>query len=85
MPRRIADDDEEEMPRRRRRGARAAAVEAEAERGLVMRVLLHSPKDTVAGVLAFAALGVYVFFGSASMATGGKPLPLGRPVLHSAG
>ena len=36
-------------------------------------------------VLAFAALGVYVFFGSASMATGGKPLPLGRPVLHSAG
>jgi uncharacterized protein len=36
-------------------------------------------------VLAFAALGVYVFFGSASMATGGKPLPLGRPVLRSAG
>jgi len=36
-------------------------------------------------VLAFAALGVYVFFGSASMATGGNPLPLGRPVLRSAG
>ena len=33
-------------------------------------------------VLAFAALGVYLFFGSASVATGGKPLPLGRPVLH---
>jgi uncharacterized protein len=32
-------------------------------------------------VLAFAALGVYVFFGSASIATGGKPFPLGRPVL----
>src|SRR6266700_1610122 len=36
-------------------------------------------------VLAFAALGVYVFFGSASMATGGKQLPLGRPVLGNAG
>src|SRR5258708_4512320 len=43
------------MPRRRR-GARAVAVEAETERGLVMRVLLHSPKDTVAAALAFAAV-----------------------------
>jgi hypothetical protein len=33
-------------------------------------------------VLAFAALGVYLFFGSAGVATGGKALPLGRPVLH---
>ncbi len=33
-------------------------------------------------VLAFAALGVYIFFGSASQATGGKALPLGRPVLR---
>jgi len=32
-------------------------------------------------VLAFAAVGVYVFFGSASVATGGRPFPLGRPVL----
>jgi uncharacterized protein len=32
--------------------------------------------------LGFAALGVYLFFGSASVATGGKALPLGRPVLH---
>jgi hypothetical protein len=32
--------------------------------------------------LVFAALGVYLFFGSASVATGGKALPLGRPVLH---
>jgi succinate-acetate transporter protein len=34
-------------------------------------------------VLAFAALGVYLFFGSASVATGGGPLPLGRPVLRA--
>src|SRR5690242_203871 len=32
--------------------------------------------------LVFAAFGVYLFFGSASVATGGKALPLGRPVLH---
>ncbi len=31
-------------------------------------------------VLVFAAIGVYLFFGSASVATGGKPLPLGKPV-----
>lgn len=54
MPRRI--DDDEEMPRRRRRGAKAAAIAVEEERGLVMRMLLHSPKDTVAGLLAAAAI-----------------------------
>lgn len=33
-------------------------------------------------VLAFAAVGVYLFFSTASVATGGRPLPLGRPALH---
>jgi hypothetical protein len=33
-------------------------------------------------VLLFAAIGVYIFFGSASVATGGKALPLGRPILR---
>jgi hypothetical protein len=47
------------MPRRRR-GARAVAVEAEAERGLAMRILLHSPKNLVAGVLAFAAVSAII-------------------------
>jgi uncharacterized protein len=39
---------------------------------------------TTAGyvVLAFAAVGVYLFFNSLSLATGGHALPLGRPVLH---
>jgi hypothetical protein len=32
-------------------------------------------------VIAFASVGVYLFFSSASVATGGKPLPLGRPVI----
>jgi succinate-acetate transporter protein len=33
-------------------------------------------------VLVFAVVGVYLYFGSASRATGGEPLPLGRPVLR---
>jgi uncharacterized protein len=38
---------------------------------------------TTAGyvVLLFAALGVYLYFGSASVATGGKALPLGKPII----
>jgi succinate-acetate transporter protein len=32
--------------------------------------------------LVFAAVGVYLFFSTASVATGGRPLPLGRPALH---
>jgi succinate-acetate transporter protein len=32
-------------------------------------------------VLVFAAVGIYLFFDAASQATGGKALPLGRPVL----
>ena len=46
--------------RRRRRGAKAVAVEADTERGLVMRILLHSPKDMIAGVLAFAAVSAII-------------------------
>jgi len=45
------------MPRRRR-GASAVAIEP--ERGLVMRILLRSPKDMVAGALAFAAVSAIV-------------------------
>jgi hypothetical protein len=45
---------------RRRRGARAVAIDAGAERGLVMRILLHSPKDMVAGALAFAAVSAII-------------------------
>ena len=33
-------------------------------------------------VLLFASVGVYLFFSALSAATGGKPLPLGKPVLH---
>jgi succinate-acetate transporter protein len=33
-------------------------------------------------VLAFAAVGVYVFYVAASLATGGTGVPLGKPVQH---
>ena len=56
MPRQIASDDE--MPRRRRRGAKAVVVEA--ERGFFIRILLRSPKDVVAGALAFAAVSAII-------------------------
>ena len=47
------------MPRRRR-GATAAAIDVNAERAFLMRILLHSPKDVVAGLLAFAAVGAII-------------------------
>jgi succinate-acetate transporter protein len=32
-------------------------------------------------VLVFAALGAYLFIGAAAQATGGRPVPLGQPLL----
>ncbi len=53
MPRKVTREDERP---RRRRGARTAAIEAGAERGLLLRILLQHPKDVVAGAIAFAAV-----------------------------
>ena len=72
MPRRI--DDDEDMPRRRRR-AKAVAIEAEDERGLIMRILLHSPKDTVAGLLAAAAVCA-IFTNALFLQAGRHPSPM---------
>jgi succinate-acetate transporter protein len=33
-------------------------------------------------VLVFAAVGVYLYASTASVATGGRPFPLGRPTVH---
>jgi hypothetical protein len=49
----------DDMPRGRR-GASAVTVEAGAERGFAMRIFLHSPKDMVAGALAFAAVSAII-------------------------
>jgi Putative peptidoglycan binding domain len=70
VPRKVAKDDD--MPRR---GARAVAAEAERERGLAMRVLLHSPKDMVAGVLAFAAVSA-IIVNALFLQAGRHPAPI---------
>ncbi len=62
------------MPRRRR-GARAVAVEADEERGLVMRMLLHSPKDMLAGALAVAAIGA-ILTNALFLQAGRHPSPM---------
>lgn len=72
MPKRIADDDE--TPRRRR-SAKAVAVEAEAERGLLMRMVLHSPKDMAAGALAVAAIGA-IIVNALFLQSGRHPSPM---------
>ena len=70
MPRKVAKDDD--MPRR---GARAVAAEAERERGLAMRVLLYSPKDMVAGLLAFAAVSA-IIVNALFLQAGRHPAPI---------
>ena len=58
----------------------------EAALVLVLIGTLQESSDVlrVAGVVVFlfAAVGVYLFFSSASQATGGKALPLGPPLVH---
>jgi hypothetical protein len=72
VPRKTANEDD--TPRRRRR-AGAAVIEAEPERGLVMRMLLHSPKDMIAGVLAFAAVSA-IIANAMFLQAGRHPSPL---------
>ncbi len=40
--------------------ASAVAIEEPAERGLLMRMVLHSPKDMVAGLIAFSAVSAII-------------------------
>jgi hypothetical protein len=72
VPRKRTTDDD--MPRRRR-GSREAAVEPDSERGLVMRVFLHSPKDVIAGALALAAI-VAIIANALFMQAGRHPAPM---------
>jgi hypothetical protein len=66
--------EDDEMPRRRR-GAKAVAVEADDERGLAMRILLHSPKDMLAGALAVAAIGA-ILTNALFLQAGRHPSPM---------
>jgi hypothetical protein len=72
VPKRINPDDD--MPRRRR-GASAVAIEASEERNLAMRILLHSPKDLIAGALAFAAVSA-IIANATFMQAGHHPSPM---------
>ncbi|GMO24313.1 peptidoglycan-binding domain-containing protein [Bradyrhizobium sp. TM233] len=77
MPRKSTKD--EAAPRRR--GAKAAVVDVETERNLVIRVLLHSPKDTLAGLVAVAAIGAIVA-NALFLQTGRHPAPMFGTVIN---
>ena len=62
------------MPRRRR-GAKAVAVDPDEERGFAMRMLLHSPKDMLAGALAVAAIGA-ILTNALFLQAGRHPSPM---------
>jgi len=61
------------MPRRR--GSRAVAIDADAERGVVMRIFLYSPKDMIAGALAFVAVCT-IIANALLMQAGRHPAPI---------
>jgi hypothetical protein len=70
VPKKKTGDDE--TPRRRRG---AAAAVAEPERGLLLRVLLYSPKDMVAGLIAFAAASA-IIANALFLQSGPHPAPM---------
>ncbi|EAQ35396.1 hypothetical protein NB311A_18066 [Nitrobacter sp. Nb-311A] len=61
--------------RPRRRSGATRKIEVDEEPGLAMRILLHSPKDLVAGGLAFAAAGAIVA-NAMFMQAGHHPSPI---------
>ena len=65
------------MPRRRR----GAAAAVEPERGFAMRMLLHSPKDVAAGLLAFAGVSAIVA-NALFLQTGQHPSPMFGTAIH---
>lgn len=77
MPKKPAKD--EAAPRRR--GAKAAVIDVETERNIVLRVLLHSPKDTLAGLVAVAAIGAIVA-NALFFQTGRHPAPMFGTVIN---
>lgn len=77
MPKKSAKD--EAAPRRR--STKAAVVDVETERNFVMRVLLHSPKDTLAGLVAVAAIAAIVA-NALFLQTGRHPAPMFGTVIN---
>lgn len=56
-------------------------MDVETERNLVMRVLLHSPKDTMAGLVAVAAISAIVA-NALFLQTGRHPAPMFGTVIN---
>lgn len=71
MPRKLVNDDDD-MPRRRSSRAR---VEVDVERGLAMRILLHNPKDVIAGGIALIAV-IAVIVNALFLQAGRHPAPM---------
>lgn len=67
------------MPRRPRRGKAAQAVAIEQEPNLLMRMLLHSPKDTFAGVVALGGV-MAIIINATFLQAGRHPSPMFGPV-----
>jgi hypothetical protein len=72
VPKKRTGDDDEETPRRRRG---AASAVAEPERGLLLRMLLYSPKDVAAGLIAFAAASA-IITNALFLQSGPHPAPM---------
>jgi uncharacterized protein len=49
----------------------------------VIQVSPNTLKAAGATAFLFAAVGIYIFFSTASVATGGKAMPLGKPILKA--
>jgi putative peptidoglycan binding protein len=77
VPKKSAKD--EAAPRRR--GAKAAVIDVETERNFAMRVLLHSPRDTLAGLVAVAAVCAIVA-NALFLQTGRHPAPMFGTVIN---
>jgi hypothetical protein len=77
VPKKSAKD--EAAPRRR--GAKAAVIDVETERNFAMRVLLYSPRDTLAGLVAVAAVCAIVA-NALFLQTGRHPAPMFGTVIN---
>jgi hypothetical protein len=77
-----------------KRGRAVAIVDEAAQRGVLLRMLLHSPKDMLAGLIAFAAVSAIIgnaiflqaghhpspMFGSSTVVALPAPAPAGGPL-----
>lgn len=70
MPRKILNHDD--MPRRR---ASKRSAADDVERGFAVRILLHSPKDTVAGAIAAVAV-IAIIVNAMFLQAGRHPAPM---------